>query len=1119
MVHYFEEPLTENSPLPCGICSKNINKNHRYIKCNICNYRVHIKCNKTDTSTYERSNKTSEPLFCIKCQEEAIPFQKLTDHQFFATSSKGINEELDSLKISVFPINRLKSFFKEVNNLSVNPREDEEDNLTEINCNYVDINSFDYKVNKKNLSFFHLNIASLTKHKEELEATLKMTDFKFDILGITETKLRNNVEPQIDININGYKTYSTSTEASKGGALIYIDEQLSTKPLKNLDKIMYKSRLLESVFIEICNKNKKNIIVGCIYRHPTMDLHEFNDEYLNPLMEKLSESNKLVYLMGDFNIDLLKLDTDTATSTFFDCITANLFVPHIIHPTRVTSSTKTLIDNIYSNSTQFLQGISGNLTLSVSDHLAQFLIIPEETHKIPKNVKVYKRDSRNLDKENFILDLLSIDWDKVIAVEKNDPNDSFNRFESTINPIIDKYLPLKKLSKKELKSHFKPWITLGLRKSMQRRDKLHKKFLKSKNTETKNEYHIQYKTLRNEIVKLIRESKKLYYQTYFSENISNIKNTWKGIKQVININSKTNNQPSSLIIDNKLITEPKEIAGNFNDYFSSIAEKLQGRIHHAGLDFSKYLTNKNEKNFFIKPTSKFEIISIINNFNCNKAVGPHSIPNEILHLIKEIIADPLSSMVNLSFANGVYFQNLKTSKAIPVYKEKGSIQDCANYRPISLLSNINKIIEKIMHERLYNFLSIHNCIYENQFGFRRNHSTNHALISLTEHIRDALDNNSISCGVFIDLQKAFDTVDHTILLKKLDHYGIRGSANDWFKSYLTNRKQFVSINGYDSREIVMPYGVPQGSVLGPLLFLVYINDLHNAIKYSTVRHFADDTNLLINNKSPKQLQKHMNLDLRSLCKWLKSNKISLNASKTELLICKHPNKKINYDFKIKIDGKKIIPSKYVKYLGVLIDSNLNWSFHINMLSTKLSRAIGMIAKIRHYVSEGTLRSIYFGIFSSLLTYGATVWGQTRNKHFYRVERIQNKAIRLINFATFRASVNPLYRASNILKIADFVKLENFLFVLNDINGHLPAVLSNTFQLVRNSHKYNTRSASHNNVSIPTVHTLIYGIRSIKYQSCQIWNHIMSKYHSSNLHKKSKSVCKRIIRKHFIDSYV
>ena len=410
--------------------------------------------------------------------------------------------------------------------------------------------------------------------------------------------------------------------------------------------------------------------------------------------------------------------------------------------------------------------------------------------------------------------------------------------------------------------------------------------------------------------------------------------------------------PTPLIINKKLSSDPMEIATKFNTYFSNIASiLLQGEIHHKNQDFNKYLTNRNEYSFCIKPTDKYEAINLINNLSYKKVNGPHSVPTKILHLIKFIIADPLSGIINLSFNRGTYFENLKISKVIPTYKEKGSNLDCGNHRPISLLSNLNKIIEQIMFSRLYNFLSIHNCIYNLQFGFRKYHSTSHALVSLTEEIGNALDNNSFAYGVFIDLQKAFDTVGHKILLRKLNYYGIRGKVNDWFKSYLSNRKQFVSINVFESNEETMKFEVPQGSVLGPLLFLIYINDLHIAIKYCTVHHSADDTNIPIKNKSLKQIKKQLNLDLRNLNNWLKANKISLNASKTELLIFRHPNKKINYDLKIKIDGKRLIPSKYIKYLGIVIDEHLNWNYHVDTLAPKLARAIGMLMKVRHLCTQ------------------------------------------------------------------------------------------------------------------------------------------------------------------------
>ena len=219
----------------------------------------------------------------------------------------------------------------------------------------------------------------------------------------------------------------------------------------------------------------------------------------------------------------------------------------------------------------------------------------------------------------------------------------------------------------------------------------------------------------------------------------------------------------------------------------------------------------------------------------------------------------------------------------PIHKKESKLE-VGNYRPISLLSNINKLLEKVVHERTYNFLEKYNCLYKYQYGFRKSHSTKHALIEITEKIRKALDSRKFACGIFVDLQKAFDTVNHEILLKKLEHYGIRGNSNSWFKSYLNDRKQLVSINGIDSETQIMKHGVPQGSVLGPLLFLIYINDLHAAIAYSRSYHFADDTHLLNINTSPKKVQKQLNIDLKLLYNWLLANKISLNSTKTEMII-------------------------------------------------------------------------------------------------------------------------------------------------------------------------------------------------------------------------------------------
>ena len=249
----------------------------------------------------------------------------------------------------------------------------------------------------------------------------------------------------------------------------------------------------------------------------------------------------------------------------------------------------------------------------------------------------------------------------------------------------------------------------------------------------------------------------------------------------------------------------------------------------------------------------------------------------------------------------------------------------------------------------------------------------HAIISLNENIRKNLDEGNIGCGIFVDSQKSFDNVEHHILLSKLEHYGIRGLANDWFKSYLSNRKQHVSVNGYDSNLADVKFGVSQGSVLSPLLFLIYINDLNQALRFCKVHHFADDTNLIHFSKSVYRLNKYVNLGLKNLTYWLNANRILLNMKKTELVIFKHQRKKLDSPIKVKLNLKSLYPSKSIKYLGIKTDENLNWKQHIHDIAVNLNRANALLFTIRNYVNKHILRTIYFAIFDSHINYGNLIW--------------------------------------------------------------------------------------------------------------------------------------------------
>ena len=563
------------------------------------------------------------------------------------------------------------------------------------------------------------------------------------------------------------------------------------------------------------------------------------------------------------------------------------------------------------------------------------------------------------------------------------------------------------MSNKNFKRRFKPWITNGILKSLKKRSDLHNRYLRAKDPERANLLRQQFKAYRNMLVSLIRKSKQNHFSKYFSDNAKNLRKTWKGIKDIIQIKSNKSYLPNCILEKGSSLIDPTQIANAFNCYFSSIGETLQSKIHSSYLHFTKYLKNPNINSLFISPTDSTEIFNLISSLRNGKAAGPNSIPTSVLKHLNKEISIILSNLFNLSISSGFFPDILKTSSVLPLFK-KGSKLICGNYRPISLLSNISKLFEKLMYSRLYGFLNVYNCISELQFGFRAKHSASHALVSITEKIREALDSGHFACGVFIDLQKAFDTVDHNILVSKLEYYGVRGIAKNWFTSYLNDRKQFVSINGYKSALNVIKFGVPQGSVLGPLLFLVYINDFSISVKNSIVHHFADDTNLLYINKSLKVMCKKINFDLKGITDWLNANRLSLNVDKTEFIIFRSPRKLLDYDVNIRLNGQRLYPSSYIVYLGVLLDEHLSWKPHVNELIKKLNRSNSMLSKIRHYVDINALRSIYFSIFSSHINYCCQIWGQNGNYQLNRIQSLQRSALTIINFKPFRSHVSLFF---------------------------------------------------------------------------------------------------------------
>ena len=1054
---------------------------------------VHLKCNELNTSYFKTlvNSSDTEVWSCLKCNCELFPFNSYFEHQQEGQCPSNLTSNIPQ---------EIQNFFTEMKSSFGSNFQDEE-LLSNINCKYYDKSEFHTLSSSSNFfSFLHLNISSIPKHFDNFQCFLNTLQHHFKVLAITESRILKSCS-ELNFDLQGYHFYSTPTEAQAGGTMLYLSNTLNSFSRKDLNQILYKPKLLESTFAEISFSNQSNLVVGSIYKHPTLDTFEFCNNFLSPLLEKTSREGKTLILLGDFNINLLN-SGDPNVVNFLDILGNHLILPQILLPTRVTINSKTLIDNIFLSPNKF-EKVSGNITTGISDHLPQFLLLKKSfTQSTPSSN--YERDWKNFDHENFMRDFLNKDWDKILNIQNRDPDSSLNSFFDILTDLLEMYAPMRKLSKKQAQSKQKPWITAEIKKLIGIRDNFLKKFIKAKTEIAKEDLHTKYKFYRNTVVYLIRNSKNDYFKNYFFENSKNSKKIWQGINEYIKNKKSKNTNNITLNLNGNNITDHENIANIFNNFFTSIADNIRKSIPQAFTDFKKYLKNPLPNSFFFRPITLGEMIKTINSINSNKASGPNSIPPNILNLLLVDISEILLKIMNLSFETGIFPSSLKLVKVIPIFKNKGSEQDFNNYRPISLLSNIDKIFEKLVHSRLISFLDQHSQIISKQFGFRKKHSTAHTLISLIEEIRSHLDKGQFSCGVFIDLQKAFDTVDHNILLEKLKHYGVRGVANNWFKSYLSNRNQFVFISGCKSEIRTVKHGVPQGSVLGPLLFILYINDICNAITHSSTWLFADDTGLLNSNNSLKTIEKQLNKDLKSLYKWLCSSKISLNVAKTEVVLFHHEGKFIDHKIRLKLNGKQLSINKGVKYLGIYIDSNLSFTNHLEQLCRKLRNANGAISKIRHVASYPVLKSVFNSLFSSHISYACQSWAQNTNLNSSRVFKLQKAALRLLTFSEFQTPSQPLFYQLKILKISDLVKLRNLILIHEILNAFSPADISNTFNLNYYNNSHNTRGRTIGLLVKPQCRTTKFGLNSVTFQSISHWNDLQCHYKDIDLASVSQA---------------
>lgn len=703
-----------------------------------------------------------------------------------------------------------------------------------------------------------------------------------------------------------------------------------------------------------------------------------------------------------------------------------------------------MIDHVITNS--LCENLNSYILCSrVSDHFPILHKLDLNKNK-PKHLKIHTRNFSAININRFKTAISNYNWTHVTD-EANCPQTAFTNFTNTFNSLIDTFFPLS-LQKFNSNIHrLEPWMTSGILKSRQTKNNLCKNSLKHPSSNNL----LIYKNFRNLYNSVIRNAKKLHFQAQIEANSNNLRKTWQLLYNALRKTKNNKDSCTSLTINGLNITDPQIMAENFNKFFANAAVEVVRNINPSLISpTDKILINNETFSLSSSPVTATEILNATKLLLDKKTLDHNGISTSFIKKIIFQIMKPLHHIFLLSFQKGIVPSQLKIAKVIPIFKA-GDRCSMDNYRPISLLSTFSKIIEKIVANRLTIFLNNSNILSKWQFGFRRNHSTIHPMFHFTNFLSNAFNAKKHSLAIFCDLKKAFDCCDHSILLSKLAKYGIRDNALLWFKSYLSNRKQFVTINGKNSLLTDVILGVPQGSILGPLLFLIYINDLPISSKLFTLL-FADDTTLLASADSVVSLCNFVNIEFKKVCDFFRTNKLMLHPDKTKLLFYSTSHKgegvKIycnnnNGDLldpslikKIELISNNDDPPA-AKFLGVFFDSSLSFKFHIHNIKKKLSKALYSLRMAKNLLSSKSLKLVYYSIFHCHLIYAIQIWSSCIPSLINELFKLQKSAIRIICNASYNAHTEPLFKKEEILPLPDLVTFFKIQFIQRFTHNFLP----------------------------------------------------------------------------------
>ena len=906
------------------------------------------------------------------------------------------------------------------------------------------------------LSIGHLNVRSLLPKMEEIRFIVATADF--DIFCINESWLDPSIYEH-EFKIDGYSAISRPRNRHGGGVMIYVKECLKFN--RRLDLEIHD---IESIWVEI-NFEKTQMLVCSMYRPPSSDRDYY--EKMSDSIESACLEDKIVVIIGDLNFNYI-FDENLHRNPLYHIECSNGLKQLVNNYTRETATSKSVIDVIFT-SHHNLHKCTDVIKLSLSDHYLVYTIVGHSKLNVKDQIhkEVKYRCYKNFEESKFLQDVADSDILCNVS-EINDINFAWSTWKNEFLRICDAHAPI---CVSRMKNRYKPWVTSDIVQLMHRRDFVYKKSLKNPSIDLVNEY----KSLRNEVGVQIELSKKRYYDDLYNVGKSNSKSLWKELKKL----------SGGIPCEN---TTTKLSAKEFNYFFSSIGSNTTKHLNDninllwKGPESIYHFTfndiHVSDTTKLLKQLSSSSSLDVLN-FDC-----------KLLKLSCSLIAGQLTHMFNLSFKFGNVPNDWKYARITPIYKGKGCTDEPVNYRPISVLSFIAKIIEKLVQCQFMYFLVNHQFITLDQYAYRKFHSTTNCLHTTIDEWLENMNDKLLTGVCFLDIAKCFDTINHDLLLQKLSKYGVKGNEMLWFTSYLCNRSQSVYYKNKLAESVNVNIGVPQGSTLGPLLFMVFVNDLPLHVNGARCTMYADDTIIYVNDENVVGINSKMNEIMSNVSHWYTANRLVLNVSKSNaMLIGRSIDENQRNQFTVNINDACVENVRCTKYLGVHIDEQLKFDIHVNNLVKRLSAKISWLSRLRKVVPKDLLILTFKSYIQPIFDYACTVWGCS-NININQIQRLQNRAARVIcsNFDIINTRgldlVHELQWQSVSQRIDYFICTQMY----NSIYGNAPDYLVNSINMACDINNVNTRSSDTMNVQVPFCQTDQFK-KSLSYRGAVLWNQL------------------------------